>query len=178
MAIPACLLRRSAPSSIYHLTSGEAKQLGSCEFSDPRTLRQSLVFRSGRLHTCHRRLHAFQRVFQSIAFNRQALVSRPSLVEVRSERLESYHGGVSCRVAQCYWHSIDLSRAGAFIVAAWTVENEVCHEKRRTLVAQGRVPFFFAAMSPISLFPFCLGLRCPELCGMTSRGGKPPKSFA
>ena len=106
MAIPACLLRRSAPSSIYHLTSGEAKQLGSCEFSDPRTLRQSLVFRSGRLHTCHRRLHAFQRVFQSIAFNRQALVSRPSLVEVRSERLESYHGGVSCRVAQCYWHSI------------------------------------------------------------------------
>ena len=43
--------------------------------------------------TRHRRLHALERVFQSIPFNREPLDSRPGLVEVRRERLESRAGG-------------------------------------------------------------------------------------
>ena len=61
---------------------------------------------------------------------------------------------------------------------AGTVENATYHEKRRTLVAHGRVPLIFAATSPIFLFPFALVLRGPILRLMTWRNGISPKFLA
>lgn len=59
-----------------------------------------------------------------------------------------------------------------------TLENATYHEKRRTLVAHGRVPLIFAATTPLFLFPFALVLRPPVPLEMTRRSGKSPKFVA